>query len=102
MSKKMTYIFLKTKYCNNDYCYFNSQKCQSGYRQCATEVGLAPPVRDRSRSGTPSARLKMVWYHKCTTQICPIRSNFGLDSLIRAGLGRAPHPGISLFRGLHF
>ncbi|XP_075266001.1 uncharacterized protein LOC142358489, partial [Convolutriloba macropyga] len=43
---------------------------QYGYRQCATEVGLAPsvcdqsgsviPVRDSSRSATPGARLKSV------------------------------------------
>ena len=93
---------------------------QSGYNQCATEVSMAPqvrkrngfttPVRESSRSGTMIARLKLVSYPcvrrksfchaPCATEVCPIRANFCLDRLIRAdfdldsligaGLGRAP------------
>ena len=61
---------------------------------CATEVGLAPPVRDWSRSGTPSARLKSVWSEPIFGLDQLIRADFGMDSLIRAGLDLAPHPGI--------
>ena len=61
--------------------------------ECATQVGLAPLVRDWSQSDTPSARLKSVWHPQCATQACQIRATFGLDSLFRAGSGRAPHPG---------
>ena len=123
---KMTYLFLKKVFYTNDYCYFNSWKCQSVYHQArpkwvwhpqfSTEVGLAtqfgtqvclvPPVCDWSRSGNPSTQPKSIWHHQCATQFCLIRGNvaldrliradFGLDSLIRAGLVRAPHPGIDI------
>ena len=39
--------------------------------RCATQVGLAPQY---------------------ATEIYLIRAHFGLDGLVKAGLGRAPHP----------
>ena len=50
-------------------------------------ISLAPPVRDRGGSGTPSARLNSVSYPQCATQVCLIIANFNLDWLISADFG---------------
>ena len=52
-------------------------------------------------SGTPRERLTLVLHAQCATQICLIRANIGQDGLIRADLGRAPHPG-KFVQPLHY
>ena len=43
------------------------------------------------RWGTPTARLESAWQPQCATNVCVIRADFDLDSLITADLGLAPH-----------
>ena len=41
-------------------CIVNARPKCVWHNQCATEVGVVPPVSDSSRSETPRARLKSV------------------------------------------